>query len=225
MQTYSHFLITALIWDLLRRRNPPIRAGKAFLLGSVLPDVPLILLTIGYYISNKISGSNESTFGERYDELYFHNPFWIVVTSLFHAPFLILFYGLAGWALHKWDSAGRLGKAGMPLCWFALACALHTLIDIPTHAGDGPALLFPFEWHVRFNSPVSYYDPEHYGDIFIPIEAVLDVALILYFLVRCVCDRRRPRSTFLNHMTNVEFVQISERKSHRSDAGSSISEL
>ncbi|GMH38971.1 hypothetical protein BSKO_06869 [Bryopsis sp. KO-2023] len=224
MQTYSHFLITALICDLLGRRTPPIKTGKAFLWGSVAPDIPLIGLTIGYALSNKISGSNASTFGDAYDELYFHNPLWIVLTSLFHAPFLILFYAGLGAALNKRKSLGRLSKAGKPLCWFAAGCALHSLLDIPTHAGDGPALLFPFEWHARFNSPVSYWDPDHHGDIFAPIEAALDFLLIVYFLVRCI-QSRKNRRRIIDTMTSVEVSPITERKSHRSGAGGSVDQL
>lgn len=219
MQTYSHFLITALIWDLLRRRTPPIRTGAAFLWGSVAPDIPLIVLTIGYALSNKISGSNKSTFGDAYDELYFHNTWWMLLTSLFHAPFLIASYFALGVALNAWKGAGRLSKAGRPLCWFALGCGLHTLLDIPTHAGDGPLLLFPFEWHYRFPSPVSYWDPDHHGRVFAPIEAALDVALIVYFMVVFVrwYQARRARRRLIDAISDVEVAPITERKSHMSD--------
>lgn len=69
------------------------------------------------------------------------------------------------------------------MLWFALGAGLHSAIDILTHAGDGPLLLFPLNWTYRFSSPVSYWDPEYYGRIFAPIEHVLDVVLLIYIFV------------------------------------------
>ncbi|MGB5050775.1 MAG: hypothetical protein WBO46_17660, partial [Caldilineaceae bacterium] len=78
----------------------------------------------------------------------------------------------------------RQGKAlGNWLVWFALAAAFHTAVDILTHHHDGPLLFFPFDFHTRFASPVSYWDPDHYGRIFQPIEIALDLLLIGYFAV------------------------------------------
>ncbi|MGI8738245.1 MAG: hypothetical protein ACR2KU_00935 [Gammaproteobacteria bacterium] len=41
---------------------------------------------------------------------------------------------------------------------------LHVLFDLPLHHDDAHRHFFPFsDW--RFYSPVSYWDPAHYGDI------------------------------------------------------------
>jgi hypothetical protein len=72
---------------------------------------------------------------------------------------------------------------GNRLLWFAVGAGLHTVVDILTHHDDGPLLLFPFEWSYRFASPVSYWDPNHYGDIFAPLEMIFSGALLLYLLV------------------------------------------
>jgi hypothetical protein len=50
--------------------------------------------------------------------------------------------------------------------------ALHGLFDLPLHHDDGHRHLFPISnW--RFSSPISYWDPNHYGQIFGLFEAVL----------------------------------------------------
>lgn len=46
MQIYSHLLITAQAGDRLENRGVPIRK-KTFLLGAVLPDLALIVLSVG----------------------------------------------------------------------------------------------------------------------------------------------------------------------------------
>ncbi len=77
--------------------------------------------------------------------------------------------------------------SGLPpapwLLWFCAAALLHTLIDIPTHADDGPLLLFSFDWRLRIRSPVSYWDPNYHGRTFAAFEAALDLLLLGYLLV------------------------------------------
>lgn len=176
MQTYSHFLLTAVLRDQLIKRDIA-QPGRAFLVGSVLPDVPLLLLTIGYAASQR-GGISGEFFGASYDQLYFHNPWWIAGHNLFHALPLILLYGLIGyWGRQK-------GKRWGPvLFWLAAGCGFHAIIDIFTHVTDGPVLFFPLNWSYRFRAPVSYWDPTYGGRIFAPLEHLLDLVLIAYLVV------------------------------------------
>ncbi|MCB0077474.1 MAG: DUF4184 family protein [Anaerolineales bacterium] len=178
MQTYSHFIITAGLKRVAaRRRWLPVR-GRAFLLGSVLPDLPLLLLTLWYFADIRWlrpEMADAQLFGAWYDDLFFNNLLWIVSHNLFHAPLIILSLGLIGW--RGWKQGRGWGLA---LLWFAMGCGLHSLIDIFTHHHDGPLLLFPFDLSLRFQSPVSYWDPRHYGRLFAPLEHLLDVVLLLW---------------------------------------------
>jgi hypothetical protein len=172
MMTQSHFLITALLGDRLRRRGVQVRL-KGFLLGSFVADVPLTVLTLSYFAYRAwfvALPEGEHIFGPSYDLLYFTNPFWIVWTSLFHAPLLIATMALVG---------SRTGRPG--LYWFALGCGLHSLIDIFTHHNDGPLLFFPFNWTYRYPAPVSYWHPADGGRTFAVFESALDVLIIAYF--------------------------------------------
>jgi len=55
---------------------------------------------------------------------------------------------------------------------------LHIAGDLPLHNDDAHRHFFPFSnW--RFISPVSYWDPKHYGTIVAPIE-------ILIVIISCV---------------------------------------
>ena len=68
-----------------------------------------------------------------------------------------------------------------PLLWALAGAALHALTDIFTHAGDGPMFLYPVT-RIRFDSPVSYWDPTHFGYLFTVFEYALDAVLALYLL-------------------------------------------
>ena len=190
MQTYSHLLINATVAKPLKRRGVAISA-TAFVIGGVVPDLPFFILTIlGMIYYNTIGAvpTGESPLIYMHMTLYFTDPLWIAAHNFFHAPFILLIIGLVGYLAQR-----RSQTWGRYLLWFALGAGLHTLIDIFTHANDGPVILFPFNWTWRFNSPVSYWDPEYYGLIFAPLEHILDVILI-FFLVRDWRRKKRRRA-------------------------------
>ena len=176
MNTPSHFVITAA----LEKALPKLQVVKsAFLLGAVAPDLPLWLLSLGgiaYY--HGIKGWDlPRTFHLMFDELYFYNPFWIGCHNLFHAP-LILLLGLA----IVWRKRASSQSRHRWWFWFLWACLLHSAIDIFTHTNDGPLLLFPLNWSLRFNSPISYWDPRYHGDVFQWFELGLDLVLLVYLI-------------------------------------------
>ena len=53
---------------------------------------------------------------------------------------------------------------------------LHIAMDLPVHHDDGPLVFFPFDWKTRIDSPVSYYDRDHYGGFVAPIDMAVTVA-------------------------------------------------
>ena len=177
MQTYSHLLITAVVNEKLKQKGVAV-ASKALLIGSVAPDIPLILISIGFIAYTQLLGSasvGDVSFMASYDRLYFTNPYWIAAHNLLHAPLLILLYGGIGyWRMKKGDGWGKA------LFWFAIGCGLHSTIDILTHVNDGPVLFFPLNWTYRFSSSISYWDPEHGGSIFAPLEHLMDLGILIY---------------------------------------------
>jgi membrane-bound metal-dependent hydrolase YbcI (DUF457 family) len=193
MQTYSHFLITAVLGDQLKKKEITL-SSRALLIGSFMPDVPLILLTIGYIITRQLTPDvpNEFIFGANYDTLYFENPWWILGYNLFHAPLLIMLYSVIGWA--AWRQGRTWGKV---LFWFAIGCGFHSVVDIFTHVDDGPVLFFPLNWTYRFTAPISYWDPEHGGRIFAQLEHLLVLIIILYFFLNWIRDRRAKKAELL----------------------------
>lgn len=176
MNTPSHFLVNA---ALVKRWRDRAIVKSAFLFGSIAPDLPLYLLSLGSFVLyHYVQGwSLAETFRYMFDELYFNHPLWIVSHNLLHSP-VVLGVGLL--LLRRWCDRDPSGKSwGF---WFLAGCIVHTLLDIPTHVDDGPLLFFPFNWSIRFQSPVSYWDDRYYGREFSTFEAILDVVLLLYLL-------------------------------------------
>ncbi len=196
MNTLFHGAVNTTVAVQLRKRLPWLRPSTV-LWASLIPDIPLLFLTLWYFRRYGFG------FGARYDELFYNDPLWIISHNLFHAPLIISIVGILGWVVWRRglddagngygdvreDSspeaasggpAGLTGRIGSLLLSFAFGTGLHTLVDIPTHHNDGPLLLFPFDWTLRYASPVSYWDPAAGGRILAPIDLGLTVLCIVF---------------------------------------------
>ena len=163
----------------------------------------------------------ESLVGVLFDDMFFNDPWVKAAHNIFHAPILTVSYMLVGYALWRGASNARPNRSvtgdgvaedrvtedgvtgdrvaenwrtrwGEGLFWFGVACTIHTVIDILVHHNDGPLLLFPFEWNLRFMSPVSYWDRDYYGIPFTIFEHAL-LIVMLVMLARGWWQRRRAR--------------------------------
>ncbi len=58
------------------------------------------------------------------------------------------------------------------------AALLHVAADFPLHHNDGHTHLWPLSnW--KFVSPVSYWDPAHYGNFVRPFELLLGITCLI----------------------------------------------
>lgn len=178
MNTPSHWIITAAVGQ----RWPRLwRMRQTALWGSVAPDLPLYGLTLGgmIYYHLILGWDLDQAMQYMFRELFFKNPVWITLHNGLHSPTLL---GILGWL--SWHHRHHLARQGSWILTFLASCGLHTLIDIPVHAEDGPLLLFPFEWTIRFRSPISYWDPRYWGHQFAWFEGGLVLILLSYLASR-----------------------------------------
>lgn len=220
MNTYSHFILAAVLNHRAKLRQthlaeqnlvdqlPPFHT-TAWLIGSFTPDLPLTLLAIGLVVYDQLGGpplnpadplSVRSNVMYLFDVLFFQHPFVKSIHNLGHAPLLTLFYTSLGYGLWR-----RGQKWGAALFWYGLSNCLHTAADIPIHYDDGPLLLFPFNLDLRFMSPVSYWDPRRYGNIWGPFEHLADGVMLLYLW--------RPSREFFGRLTNFA-LPTSEKRAY-----------
>lgn len=187
MQTYTHLITSAVLTQVLKNQtNIPV-CSKAFLLGSVAPDIGLGLLTGGFLLNRRLKNEEAMWCGDEFNAHYFNDPLWIVGHNLLHGPFMIVLMIAIGYYMGR----KRNQAWGWSLLWFAAGCGIHTAVDVFTHHNDGPLLLFPFDWQSRFFSSISYWDRAHGAAFIAPLEHLVDLILVLFLVKRIWNERRR----------------------------------
>ncbi|MCR9121253.1 MAG: hypothetical protein NXH91_03160 [Phyllobacteriaceae bacterium] len=180
MMTQTHFLVAAALFC---RPDRPARQNAAVLAGAFAPDAAIY----GLYVWSKIVGIPERRL---WDEVYFSEPM-TTLTAIGNSAPLYALIAIIGIALVRPASVELAGPHGtVPMGFarftapattniallFALGALTHLAGDFPVHASDAHPHFWPLTgW--RFVSPVSYWDPDHFGRLFSLAEAVLGVAL------------------------------------------------
>lgn len=130
-------------------------------LGGLLPDISLYGMVAWHLL---VLGTPENVlFGEVY-----YSDFWQQIFAIDNA-FLL-------WGLLLFVAAWRKLPG---LAAFAGGGLLHLVFDFPLHHDDGRAHFWPLtDW--VFQSPVSYWDPAHYGIIVSIVEIAICLVLSLW---------------------------------------------
>ncbi len=146
MNTPTHI---ALAVNLFGNSKRP-KQTKWIIWGALMPDLPMFLL-LGFDLARQIPMQ------EIWDSRYFQD-YWQTPLNFTNSIFIYLFILLIAY----WRKSPNF-------MLFAAAALLHILCDLPFHREDGHAHFWPLtDW--KFISPVSYWDPNHFGRIFSTIE-------------------------------------------------------
>lgn len=168
MNTPAHAVASLLI---LGDEERP-ETGLPLVIGALLPDLPIVV----FYAYQKLwRGMPEDWIWSQGYRLSSWQAFFDVFNSL---PLILI--GLL--------AARALGS--IRLTAFFASMGIHVLGDLPLHHDDAHRHLFPVsDW--RFESPVSYWDPAHYGLFVAPFEALLVFAGGLFLIRRHSARRMR----------------------------------
>jgi membrane-bound metal-dependent hydrolase YbcI (DUF457 family) len=142
MNTPAHILLGAALFAPADRP----RVARAAVAGALLPDLSLYLMAA---VSIWVLGIPPQRV---FDELYFSDA-WQSVFALDNSIPLWTF----GLLMTRW----RGSSAGTA---FFAAGLVHLLSDFALHHDDARRMLWPLSDWV-FHSPVSYWDPRHFGGI------------------------------------------------------------
>jgi len=131
----------------------------AIVTGSFLPDVPTYLF---FFVHTFILGTAQQTM---WDKLYF-NSAWSPLITLSHSlllwPILVLLSMLCKQKI---------------LLWVSTSATAHAVLDFFVHNDDAYRHFWPLsDW--KFTSPVSYWDPVHFGTLFGLIDFVVVILLL-----------------------------------------------
>jgi len=175
MRTFSHAIITAAIGSQKKAKPGSL---VAFVIGSVLPDLPLgVLIVLAVFNSPNMDAAMVYM-----DKRYYDSALWIALHNIPHSFVVMGVLSLSVYAV-------RQKGWGRWLLWYAAGASLHIAFDILTHVMDGPLFLYPFS-NFRFQSPVSYWDPNYYGRVFTVFEYSVDAVLLVVLGVRVFKARR-----------------------------------
>ena len=155
MNTPAHLIMGAAAFA----RPGAVWVTVAALAGALAPDLSLYLMA-GWHLL-MLETPAEVVFRELY-----YSDTWQSVFAVDNSFFVWGAVLALGWFLKReW------------LVAFAGAALLHLLFDFPLHNDDGRQHFWPISTWV-FESPVSYWDPDHYGQIIGPIEMGLCLVLL-----------------------------------------------
>ena len=187
MNSQTHLLVAA--WLFAEPGQP--KRNIAALAGAFVPDAAIY----GLWLWSKAKQIPEQTV---WGELYWQQP-WQTYTAFGNSAPLyaaILFAGVVTTRrVVPMAPEIRLPTQSMADRWrdfvqrqsviviFALAALTHLAGDFPVHVDDAHAHLWPLsDW--RFFSPVSYWNPDHYGDWFLLFEIALGIGLAMILFRR-----------------------------------------
>lgn len=160
MNTPAHAILNLAI---LGRKHRP-SWNPLIIWGALIPDITMFI----FYLVLKFSDIPErQIWGEEY-----YRPFWQATFDLFNSiPLALLGLGIMFYAR----------RTGIALLFASIV--LHCLQDLPLHHDDGHRHFWPFS-NFRFESPVSYWDPDHYGIIAGRVELGLVLVASIYVFTR-----------------------------------------
>ena len=156
MHTQTHLLIGAAALGRPGRAGMGLAAG----FGSVLPDIPAIVMA-GWALLVQRRDADEV-----FRVAYFSDAWHAVLAPAHSVPLWALVLA-GGFALGR-DVVKAFAGGGL----------LHMAFDLPVHADDPHRHFWPLsDW--RFESPVSYWDPAHFGLWVAPLEVAAGLALVV----------------------------------------------
>jgi hypothetical protein len=157
MNTPAHIAASLLVW----RNASGWAAASAVTVGAILPDAPMF----GFYAYQKlVAGAAES---QIWSSEYFRDDWQLFFDLLNSIPLAMLGIVISRLIGFRWGAL-----------MFSSAL-LHLFCDVPVHHDDAHRHFLPLSlW--RFESPVSYWDPDHFGQYFIAIELLFAVVGCAY---------------------------------------------
>ena len=168
MMTQTHVLIGLALFG---RPKEPVRNLMA-IAGGIVPDAAIFVL----YAIEKSRGTAERVI---WRDVYY-SPFWQDAVAWGNSIPLWLLFLLVGYLL-SFKPATKTVSVWIMV--FAGSCLAHMACDLPLHVDDAHRHFFPLSnW--RFRSPVSYWDPDHFGVEAASFEALLGIGLSVLLIRR-----------------------------------------
>lgn len=153
MNTPAHIVLNAYVLG----RGRFVRLAWPIAFGALLPDLPMFLFYV--YQRGWLSMPERVIWSQTY-----FLPHWQSLFDAFNSLPLIALGAVLAW---------RTKRTAWLACFASMA--VHSSADLLLHHEDAHGHFWPLSaW--RFRSPVSYWDPRHYGRVFAALELAASVA-------------------------------------------------
>ncbi len=179
MNTQTHILLACAVLlpavpnvsKVVAKRGQVFAFSLAAIVGAVLPDASIFVM----WGIAKAQGVAESVI---WREWYF-SDFWQLIGALSNSiPMYIALAVVAYLFGGRFRTSNHSNALWASLLLIlSVAALLHVVTDLPLHHDDGHPHFWPFSGWI-FSSPVSYWDPNHYGKIWSLIEIGLALLLV-----------------------------------------------
>ena len=165
MNTPTHAIVNL---ALLGRKTNPER-NWPIVLGALIPDVAMFVF---YGWAKLIADMQE----DQIWDVAYYEPFWQNMFDVWNSiPLALMGIGVGVWL--RMRKRWRVWGNAIAICCASII--LHCLADLPVHREDAHRHFWPLT-NYRFESPISYWDPGHYGNIFVLLEIGLAIGLSIY---------------------------------------------
>lgn len=139
MNTVTHIIVASAA---LSRKHAPAR-NRAVVAGALIPDFSIYVMS-GWALA---TGRMNETL---WQVTYWQEPWQILGAITNSVPLALILLASGVW------------RNSPVLSVLAGAMLIHAGLDFPLHADDAHRHFWPLsDW--RFQSPISYWDPRHYG--------------------------------------------------------------
>ena len=160
MNTPAHAVLNLL----LLARDKDHRVKAAVVGGALIPDLAIVV----FYAWQLLLGTAENQIWSQ----EYYRPIWQAWIDVFNSVPLIVLAMLLCWHFRRYVLLALLASM-----------LLHVFGDLPLHHDDAHRHFFPFsDW--RYSSPISYWDPEHYGNQASLVEFSLVFAAAIFMYLR-----------------------------------------
>ena len=156
-------------------------AATAAFVGALLPDASLFAM---FAIAKAQGVTAEVIFSE-----WYYSDYWQGLGAITNSIPVYAALTLVAWLLQRsiTNISSNLKRWIQACLVIGLAALIHTLTDLPLHHDDGHPHFWPFSNWV-FESPVSYWDPAHFGAQWTIIEFLV-AGILIVFLWRRYANR------------------------------------
>ena len=178
MNTQNHILFNIAVAEKIKPGS--LKYIKQIIAGGFMPDA---LMFVFYPIERWVFGHTSE---EIWNERYFDSTWQMLIDIFNSVPLILLLFTYTYY------------KKARGWAYFFGSMLFHAALDLPVHNDDAHRHFWPIT-NYRYESPVSYWDPDHFG-------FYASIAEIILATVACIYIYRKAEKRWIKNTVIGFFV-------------------